>query len=282
MRGGEAPRSSGELFDALFRPVSSALTNLTNLVVVTDAPYDRVAFAALWDRRRDRYFVEDHQVLVSPSATAYAHARSLDANPASAPQRRAAFITAPNVEAAITRSAPAAQALLTAYGAGRLRRYDAATASDLSREVADVDIVHVAAHVVANERFPSLSQIHLADDPGVKYSGSMLAREVGSSQPLRAQLVALEQGANNPLAPLNEGTLGLARTLLNAGVANVVSPVVSVEMATVEQTWLAFHRHYASGTAAAESLRRAQLMALNESNRRPGPWATLTVFGSTQ
>jgi len=106
------------------------------VVIVADAPYDRVAFAGLWDRQRDRYFVEDHGVVSAPSATTYAVAFEHGLDPRGGKERRAAVV--------------------------------------------DPDPVHP------------------------------------------------------------------------------------------------------SGTAAAESLRRAQLAALDESKRRTGSWATLTVFGSTQ
>jgi len=76
--------------------------------------------------------------------------------------------------------------------------------------------------------------------------------------------------------------VGLTRALLAAGVPNIIGPVVEVRASGIDHTWLNFHRHYAGGLPVAESLRQAQLVALNESNHRPGPWAMLTVFGSTR
>jgi CHAT domain-containing protein len=142
--------------------------------------------------------------------------------------------------------------------------------------------VHVAAQVVTNDPFPDLSRIRVGDVAGRRYSGDVFVRDLTGAQSVRAGLVILEKGAGAAITPTGEGSLGVARALLAAGVANVVTPVADLESSSVEGTWLEFHRSYASGEDAVESLRRAQLTALGESNRRPGPWATLTVFGSAQ
>ncbi|HUE88502.1 MAG TPA: CHAT domain-containing protein [Vicinamibacterales bacterium] len=274
MLGVSRPRASAELFDLLFRPASRLLVGVGQIVVVADAPYNQIAYAGLWDRRSNRYVVEDHAVVLAPNASAFTRAversRFGQGRPTS---RRASIVGAPHGQSAPLGSASLAQSLGAVYGESRLTRNEAATATTLVEEVASGDVVHVVAQVVVNEQFPGLSHLQMADDPGQKYSGSVFARNVADSRP-RAQLVALESRAG--------GTFGFARALLAAGIPNVVSSIADIEPGSVERTWLDFHRRYAAGTAAAESLRRAQLAALSASDRRPGPWATLTVFGSTQ
>ena len=279
--GAMQPTASGELFDAVFRPMVAGLAGVTNLVVVADAPYNRIAFAGLWDRQQGRYVVENHGVVIASSATSYAWA--LDRSTKRAPTaglRQASFIDAPTATT-LSRDNVLAAALQRVYGPDRVRRADGATASRFTAEVAARDVVHIAARVHSNDDFPDLSRVVLADEPGQKYSGAAFARSV-SDTTLRAQLVATESGGAPTMNSLADGPVGFARALIAAGVPVVVSPVTDIAEASVEQTWLDFHRHYAAGNAAAESLRRAQLEALSESNRRPGPWATLTVFGSTQ
>jgi hypothetical protein len=282
VRGDKDPKTSAQLFDAVLRPVSSALADAGTVVVVADAPYDRIAFAGLWDSARDRYLVENHRLLVSPSATAFANAAA--ARPA-APKpntQRAAFVSAPNVESALTRSETTAAALQAAYGAGRMSRNDAATASDLAHEVAGADVVHIAANVLQNDQFPDLSHVAMADNPGHRYSGKVFARDLADLERRNVQLIALERVPEGPIGTDADQSSALTRSLVAAGVPFVVSPVVAVEPQRIERTWLDFHRHYAAGAAVADSLRRAQLAALSQSDRRPGPWATLTVFGSAQ
>jgi hypothetical protein len=109
----------------------------------------------------------------------------------------------------------------------------------------------------------------------------VFARDVAESV-ARARLVAFEQGGSPDVSSHAEGAHGFARGLIAAGVDAVVGPVADVDASALEPTWLEFHRHFAAGTGAPESLRRAQLAALGDAGHQPGPWATLTVFGATQ
>lgn len=278
----EAPHVSAELFDAVLRPVLDVISASENLVVVADAPFNQIAFAGLWDRHRQQYLVETHRVVLAPSATAYGQAaaraqqRSIRTSP-----RHASIIRAGKAEGDATGTL-LAQSLIDAYTSAHVTRQDAATAKHVVDEVTHGDVVHVAAPVVANAQYPNLSHLQMADVPGAKYSGAMFAHAVAESGPVQAQLVALADGGDGSAKARADGTLGFARMLLAAGVPTVVSPVTEVDAGSVAQTWLDFHSHYAAGTGAAESLQRAQIAALSESNRRPGPWATLTVFGSAQ
>jgi hypothetical protein len=77
IRGDTSPAASRQLFAEILRPVAAAFDDAQQIVVIADAPYHRIAFAGLRDSRRDRYFVEDHEVVLSPSVTAFA--RGLDA-----------------------------------------------------------------------------------------------------------------------------------------------------------------------------------------------------------
>jgi hypothetical protein len=281
-RGTAAPTVSGELFDALFRPVAAALADVAQIVLVADAPYNRIAFAGLWDRQRADFLVERFRLVVAPSASAYAwaaaHPRTAAPDPA---LRRASIVGADGAPGVRSPMDALAEHLVLAYGPERVRRAEVATASRLGLEIATGDVVHVSAPVVANADFPGLSRLVMNDDPGHRYSGAVFSRSVAAA-PVHAQLVTLERGANQRLTVRAEGTLGFARGLLAAGVAAVVAPVADLELAPADKTLAEFHRNYAAGASAAESLRRAQLSALDESNHRSGRWATLTVFGSTE
>ena len=281
-RGAAAPQASSELFDLMFRPVFRSIEGIANVVVVADAPYSRIAYAGLWDRHRGRYVIEDHRVVVAPSAMAYASAARRTRPQTSAPApRRASIIGAPDGPSGWTGSNLVAS-LRNAYGPDRLTRNDAATAKHLVEEVNERDVVHVAARAVANDAFPGLAHLEMGDEPGQRYSGAVFARSVAASQATRAQLVALETGARGSATSDAGASLAIARALLAAGVPTVVSPITDIDAQSVEQTWRDFHAHYAAGTSAAESLQRAQIAALSESDGHLGPWATLTVFGSAQ
>jgi CHAT domain-containing protein len=172
-------------------------------------------------------------------------------------------------------------AMTTAYSAGQFRRKDASTPDGVRRELAERDVVHISATLVPNQHSPLRSRLLMVDEPGRRYSGSVSASQLAGSSTMRARLVAFDaQTARR--GDVSEGISGFAIALLAKGVSAVVGPNVQMPASDLDQTWLDFHRHYAAGTTASESLQRAQLAALDESNRRIGPWATLTVFGATE
>jgi CHAT domain-containing protein len=280
VRGAPAPRASAELFDTILRPVLGSIGDAANLIVVADAPYNRIAFAGLWDRHRNRYVVEDRRVVLAPSATAYLISQGGTPARTAPALRQASIVAGPQENSGDT--AALAQSLSVIYPQGRVVLNGQASAGRFVEEVTGRDIVHVAARVSANEELPGLSYVDLGGLDGRSYSSAAFARTVQSAEPLRAQLVTLALGVDAASSGRTDDTFGFARALLAAGVTNVVSPVAGVDARSLARTWREFHEHYAAGAPAAESLQRAQLAALIASDRRPGPWATLTVFGSAQ
>jgi CHAT domain-containing protein len=278
-----ARASSTKLFDAFFRPVLPMFTGLRNIVIVADAPYHRVAFAGLWDSRRSRYLVEDHALVRAPSATAYIRALSRQQGGPN-DEREAVLIESPQGEFdPLDQESHGPRNLRTlGYARADLRRGDAATPSDFIAEAANRDVVHLTAPILTNNEYPFLSRILLADVPGRKHSGAIFGRHLATTQLSRTKLVVLDNRGPSLTPADGPGTLAFSRVLLTAGVPSVVGSVADVKAPSVSQTWLDFHRRYASGLPVAESLRQAQLAALSESNHRLGPWAMLTVFGSTQ
>jgi CHAT domain-containing protein len=276
------PPTSAQLFDAIVQPVSRLLEDAGRIVVVADAPYSRMAFAGLWDRRRDRFLVEDHGVVLAPNATAVVMAaRGVRPAGRTVSPVYASVVTAEGRHAPSAGVTSLADSLTGVYGPDQVSRKSTATAAQLVSEVTTGDVVHVSAQVVANDDFPGLSHLQMVDEPDRQYSGALFGRNVANIRP-RAQMIALERGPRGHITPRTEGAFGFARALLATGVSTVVSPVTDIEPASVARAWLDFHRHYAEGMAAVDSLRRAQLAALGASDRRSGPWATLTVFGSTR
>lgn len=273
-RGPAIPAASADLFDTLLKPLRRQLPSGT-LVLVADAPYDRIAFAGLWDRTSREFLVEQYRLVSVPAAAVY-HQRQL---PAAHAENRVAIL-----DPAARPNQPPSTALLTRelstlYDTPQLRAGHAATASELLKQMAEREVVHVAARTAGDAT--TSTQLIVADDPGRKYSGAVSAAQLASSH-VRARLVTLDlTAADGVRTAESEGAQRVARALLSAGVTTVIGPVASVPAAGLERAWIEFHRQYATGVAAAESLRRAQIAALQASDRRSGPWATLTLFGST-
>lgn len=281
-QGSERPRMSGELFELLLRPVAAQLQQVRTLNVVADAPYHQVAFAGLWDSRRDRYLVEDFRLVSAPRMMLRGAEPMV---PPSTPpaSRRIGIIQASNtVGDPATRGETMARDLRTVYGAETaVRRGEAATTNEFLRQIAERDVVHLAVPIVGTGDDLAQWRVLVSDYPGRKYSGALPYAEIAAAANARARVVALEPAFERRDYQA-DGSEALARALLAAGVPAVVAPIAMVPGASLDQTWLEFHRQYAAGSTAAESLRRAQLAALERSQRRPGPWATLTVFSATE
>jgi hypothetical protein len=275
----QVPTASADLFDVVLRPVRRQLSSRT-VVFVTDAPYNRTAFAGLWDRDSRRYLVEDFRLVSAPAGTTFQQRRRDDR--ATSGDNRVAIL-AP----ALDGNTPApfgslARELSTLYDGPRLRAGQAATASELLKQIAEREVVHVAARAITGGAAAN-AQLLVADDPGHKYSGVVSTAQLASSPQVRARLVTLDVASGTDARASDvDGPQYVARALLSAGVLTVVGPVAPIASAGLESAWIEFHRQYATGVAAAESLRRAQIAALHASNRRSGPWATLTLFGSTE
>jgi tetratricopeptide (TPR) repeat protein len=273
------PTVGAELFEALFRPVRRQLARVRTLAVVADAPYNHVALAALFDNTRGKFLVEDFQIVSAPTATSFAmNIRQSPMAPREA--NRVAVMNAPSGPVPPPDSARALVGeLATLYGEAQMQSGNSATPSEVLRQIAQQDIVHISAAVIsAGDGSPAA--LLVADEPGRKYSGALSAVQLASTKGVRARIVMLDATDKRADPAASDGTQQLAAALIAAGVPTVVGQVGALPTGSLDRTWVEFHRHYAAGIAAVESLRRAQLAALTASNRRAGPWAALTVFGS--
>ncbi|MDP1570016.1 MAG: CHAT domain-containing protein [Vicinamibacterales bacterium] len=278
--------ASGELFDALIRPHLASLRGARLLVIVPDGPYSSLAFAGLHDRRRGRYLIEDMALTVAPSATVFVRATERAvARPGGRPS--ALIIGAPSTStgarlAPLPGSRDEAAAIAAIYGSAELRAGVTATPDRLLDDGPGRDVVHVAAHGMTNAEYPMLSRLMLADAPGRPYSGAVFAREVAARDFSRTGLVVLAScdSGGGPSAR-GEGALSLARAFLAAGAPTVVSALGPLDDTLARQMFVEFHRAYARGASAAESLQQVQVQALQRTGRQPGPWARLAVFGAS-
>ncbi len=281
-QGASTPRVGAQLFDAVIRPVWANLRRTGTVVFVADAPYRDVAFAGLFDRVRERYLVEDFRLVSAPSASSFVRSGPNRRDPRRGDERLAIVATA-NPSAATRDSPPAVTAELRAlYNATQVKSGQSATATELLTQIAERDVVHISMSVAGIGDTRGRTALLVADEPGRSYSGALSAERLAAAKGVRAQLVTLDPRTEDAAVAHTGGSQEVARALLAAGVATVVGPVGTPVAANLDRTWVEFHRRYAAGAPAAESLQRAQVAALGASKRRPGPWAALTVFGSNQ
>lgn len=274
LHAGAVPAVSADLYDLTFAPVKAALAGARALMVIADRPYHRVAFAALWDRARARYLVEDHALTVVPSAARLLRAGG-SASSLPAP-RRAAYVAGPARETAPVPGAMAA-GVVGIYGGDRAGARDAMSAARTLEDLTGHDVLHIAAPITGSDEFPAFARIVVEADVAARYFGAVTADRL-VSRAAGARLVALDARSPEPADAATHGPWALAGNLSSAGVTVVMTPIAVDDNAALDRTWLAFHRHFAGGAGAADSVRQAQLDALAVGGRRLGPWATLTVF----
>ena len=244
------PRASGALFNELVRGVPDRLKKVEHLIVVPDAPYYNVAFAALWDRDRARFLVEDRSVSVVADVGALAVTKA-SAAPAPAP---AAFVdvTLPST----------AEAAFAAWSSAP-----------------EQAIVRVAAPVRANDEFPGLSSVTFADAPGRRYSGLVLTSEIAARDLSRLGVVILPDSRSGSDLVEGQGTFGAAAAFLAAGVPSVVTTLWPIGESVRSDLFAGLERELRRNNSAAAALRSLQRDVLGQNGGRLGAWTGLVNYG---
>ena len=287
---------AAKLGNAIFGKVMRRLpAEITDLVLVPEDAFHRLPFAALIvDGHR---VVERFAVHVTPSA---AVALSLwGARPPPGPARMLAFGDArfPLDDA---RDPPATRAHYATFAAnGGLARLTAsateareavrhwprsqallgaeASESNLKRVRLDqYRLLHFATHAEVDERAPGRSAIALAAGGGD--DGFVTSADLGSLR-LDADLVMLS-GCSTALGLIvgGEGILGLTGPLLQAGSHSVVATLWPVNDRGSAEFVQRFYGFFASGMAATDALRLAQLDAIQR-GALPREWAAFVLTG---
>jgi CHAT domain-containing protein len=244
------PRAGAALFTELIQPLSAQLKPVEHLIVLPDAPYYSVAFAALWDRTRDRFVIEDKSLSVLSDVGTLINAKTTAA--ATAP--RSAF-----VDVALPSTADAAFAVWSS--------------------APERAIVRVAAPVRANNEFPGLSSVMFADAPGRRYSGLVLTREIATRDLSRLGVVILSDCRLASDPGEGQGTLSAAAAFLAAGVPSVVATLWPIDESDRSDLFAGLDRELRLNNSAAAAIRSLQRDVLRHNGRRLGAWTGLVAYG---
>lgn len=164
--------------------------------------------------------------------------------------------------------------------------FAASRASFLDLDAANYRVLHFATHAVSDPEHPELSGIVLSliDEDARPRPGYLRAFEI-SRLDLPVELVTLsgcQTGAGKVLG--GEGTLGLARSFLDAGATRVLASLWSVSDRHTARLMDRFYEAYLhGGQTPAAALRTAQLEMLeNPRSADPYAWAAFVVQGDWQ
>ncbi len=257
-----------DLYNEIVRPVSAQLAGASRLIVVPDPTFQDASFAAFYNASNNRFLVEDVSVRISPSAAAFATAATATSRGTIA-------------EPLIFNGSGAgdADAIASAYPASQRRSGPEATRERFFVDAADRRIVHVSAATSVNPRYPLLSRLMVADEPGQRHSGAILGSDLAQRTLPRTGLVVIdESGAASPHR--GEGTSTLARAFMTAGVPAVVGTLPGADENAVRDLMIGFHREMSQGMSAEQALHTVQRNAIEQNGRRLGAWTALVLYGS--
>jgi len=292
----ELTMEASALYDILIKPIEASLNKDKLVCIVPDKTLNYLPFGALVSGASKEYLVERHQLISAPSATMFLHSSASAAtrtkvshesllsvgNPSFSHEQ---FPRLPDLPAA----AKEAQEIKAYYQPALRLVGESATKRRVEAEIRRADVVHLAVHSIVDETFPLQSKLVLATDPhsgeqSKESDGVLFAYELyGSAFPLTHLVVlsACETGVGRYYR--GEGTMGLSRTFIAAGVPLVVASLWRVDSDSTADLMIAFHRYRKTqNLSSAAALQKAQQEMLNGADlryRHPYYWAGFTLFG---
>lgn len=250
LRGVEGASPSA-LYDALVRPFESQLASARQLIVVaSDTPLQNVAFAALYDARKQRNLVEWMPVSIAESASA------LDVSAASAPRSLVAV--------ALRSGVTLAESLPEVDDIARL--YPRVVKSGASaRALQPADVIHISGHT---ERLAGSGDAALMFDDA-RVSGSAAATlQIGHPIVVLAACETLRTSPRGRTPSVGGGFLAAGAT----AVVGTLEPVADNE---AREIFNAIHRGLAAGEPPAVAVQRAQIEAIA---RHSAAWRAVALL----
>ena len=266
------PDAGADLYRELLRPIASDLVGISRLAVVPDAVYQDVSFAALWDKSKGRFLAEQLVVTTASSVSGAAARRSTPRT--TADQTNPLILGGPDPS-----SAAEAMAVAAAYDQPAVLTGRAATRSRFIAEAPSRSIIHVAAQTRPNPAYPLLSRLMLSDEPGQRYSGALLGRDIAARTMPRTRILVIDDVTTDE-SMSSEGSLGLARAFIAAGVPAVVGTLPGADEAAIRELMVGFHRLMSTGVTADDALNTLQRNVLQSNGHRLGAWSALVLYGS--
>lgn len=267
--------ADGRLYDWLIRPSEAGIAAAQQLIVVPDPVLEGVSFAGLWDAREKRHLIERLAVAVAPSASALRRetgARHLQSVTA---------IALPTGEQGENVALPQASAELGAiaslYGNAVVLGGSSATLESFRTHARDAAVIHIAGHTERRGRAGESALAFLGPrGHGLEYvSWRGLVAMTLRSHPV--VVLAACETLQRPRSP-QTFALSLGGGFLAAGAPEVIGTLVPLADNDARALFEDVHRELRAGFTPAEALRRTQLRALGDPQRRSLPWQALALL----
>jgi CHAT domain-containing protein len=263
------------LYRVLIAPAERWIATNDSLVIVPDITVSAIPFAALVTSNQ-RYLVEQHSLVVAPSAAVYQKLRQehsessgnllIVANATAA--TRSTLAGAEHESAALQRLYPRATLL-----SGR-----AATPEAFARRATGAHAIHFSGHAIASDQTADDTFLVLSD--GASGESKLDVKRIASIRLEHAPTVVLAacSTARGRITPL-EGTMSAARAFLAAGAQAVVATLWPIDDAAAAAFFTRLHEHLARGERPADALRAVQINCIRL-GMPPAMWAAVQDIGS--
>jgi CHAT domain-containing protein len=287
---GETDFGSGQdLYELLIGTVASILPANATMVFVADGELQRIPFATLRGGTASRYVIEDHPIVVAPSATFFV--TGIARSKAFAVTSALSGLLVGDPEFTVTSARPRlpgaeAEANTAAlfYAEHQVLTGPSATRARFLEMAPRFDVIHFGGHALANAEYPQLSRLLFAADRSGGDPEPLYAYEVAGLHWSHTRLVVLAACSTAAGAISHgEGVISVARPFLAAGVPVVVASQWDIEDRATQRLFVEFHREFARTHHAALSLQHAQIALLRSGNpdfAAPARWGAVTALGA--
>jgi hypothetical protein len=263
------------LYDRLITPIASGLRH--RVVVIPDGDLFRVAFAGLWDRETDKYFIESHELSIAPSLGILTSTKS---TPWRVPSR-VALIDAGDIHASQQRDAPSLPStrreiadIARLYPDARVVQGRNCTKAHVLTSFDSCELIHFAGHGRRGSATidPALVLRSSTTDQGLLYPNEIATLSLHMT---RLAVLGACDTANGQIG--SEGPLSIARAFLAAGVERVVATMSPIDDDRAREVLTAFHRSLRDDVDPIAALRVVQINAIHHGSSARN-WAVFEVI----
>jgi CHAT domain-containing protein len=273
-------RTASLLHARLVAPVVRYFGDSGPLVFVPDSTVATIPFAALVDAS-GRYVVEDHAVVVAPSAAVFARVAAQREREHERGNLRLLVVSGPAIRAGdvvpLSGTGQETEAVAAAYGNAVRLHAKGGNPAVFAQQAAEADVIHFTGHAEAI----GAGDAALLTSRGAGDDDRLDVREIARLQLPQTRTVVLAACSTaRGQQRAGEGTISVARAFLAAGVPSVVATLWPIEDASSAEFFPRLHHHLARGAEPAEALRAAQLEWIHCHDAPPSLWAAVQVIGS--
>jgi len=268
--------AGAKLYALLVAPLAPRIARHESVVVVPDGPLHGLPFGALFDARSSRYLIEDHAIVIAPSAAVYDASLRRAQSRANASAGLLLVAQPKRGDAALNTAEANAIAPLYA-NVERLSGADA-TRDALARACANAAVLHFAGHGVTDTRTRSaLLLAASANDSGVVDTHDIASLSLPAARAVVLAACSTASGGREG----REGVDSVARAFLAAGAPSVIATLWPIDDQLAAPMFIRIHKRLAKGASPASAVREAQLDAIRGAERLPASiWAAVQTTGS--